>query len=334
MQKPFDINIRGTTIDANEQNRISWRISGDVSVAYKIDILSNLDNSLIYTTSRINSYSTNHSLSPTLIENGKEYKLLVTVYNQANSQATSDPIIFQTSSRPNVSIAVPNQINSPTYLFEAEYTQAEGLPIRNHIFYVYNSNQSKIHESGLTTSEVLQFLVNNLSSQANYFIEVQVTSSRGLTNTTGKIPFYVLYTRPQTNVQLKAENVDNAGIKLSWKVIQIIGQSNCEELNYIDNQKIDLRDSCHVEFDEGFTVDNDYTLKLWIENPIKNKEILNIRGSNGYTTLSYIDNQFHLLKHINGMYARYVSEKVDSDTLFVFIQQVNDDYNLKASEVV
>jgi len=57
IQKPYNINLRGTTIDGSESNKITWQVSGDIQVAFKIDILSNVDNSLIFTTNKINTYN-------------------------------------------------------------------------------------------------------------------------------------------------------------------------------------------------------------------------------------------------------------------------------------
>ena len=334
LQKPYDINIRGRTIDGNEVNSIRWKISGGVTVAFNIEIIDNADNSPVYALGRTNSYSTSFSLPPGTLYNGKEYKLRIQTWSESNQNIYSDYEIFQTSSRPVISLDPIGQLNSQANNFIAHYYQAENVSMRSHVFYLYNSDKGLINQSDIKTDSVIEYLFSNLQSEQNYYIEVQATSSKGLVGTTGKVNFSVLYTQPQMNVTLEAENVENAGIRLKWKTIQIIGESDCEELTFIDNEKLDLTNGCIVTFDEGFSLEKNGTMKFWIENPLYNINLFEMRGSNGTISMQYWeDNKFHVFKTINNIVSHYASSPVIGVAFFVCIQQIYDDLNV-ISEVI
>jgi hypothetical protein len=95
-----------------------------------------------------------------------------------------------------------------------------------------------------------------------YYIEFFATSSLGLTGTSGKVSFTTSFAQPNLSSNIVATNVDNAGINLSWYVNQITGTST--STTYINNEKLDVT-SGNVTFDKGFTIDQDFTLKLWID---------------------------------------------------------------------
>ena len=335
LQKPFNINIRGQTIDGNDPNIIRWQVSGDLSVAFAIDILNNADNSLVYSLPKTNSYSTSFNIPSGNLQNGHEYKIRIQIWNDKNQSIYSDFEVFQTSSRPVVTLNQIETISSPSYNFQATYSQAENVTMRSYVYYLYNSNQVLIAQSTIKTTQAIEHLFSNLQSENSYYIEIQATSNRGLVGTTGKVRFSVLYTQPQVNVSLEAENVENAGIKISWKTIQIIGQSDCVELSYIDNEKIDLRNGCVVRFDEGFSLQKNGTMKLWIEHPLYYQDLFVLRGQNGRIFMQYwdTDNRFHVFKRINGRNTHYVSIPVIGNAFFICIQQINDDLNVIAESI-
>ena len=129
-------------------------------------------------------------------------------------------------------------------------------------FFLYDSSQIKIVQSDLQTEETLEYLYDGLQSNETYFIEFQATSEKGLTGTSGLIEFTTQFIQPQMLSELQAENVDNAGIKLQWQVIQIIG--NGENHSFIEDEKVDVTEG-KVWFDQGFNIDNNFTLKVWLE---------------------------------------------------------------------
>lgn len=264
IQKPYNINLSGgIVIPAEEDFTLTWSVSGAVQTHYALEIRNNSDNTLVHSVTKTSSYVHSYLLLANTLSNGNEYKLSITVWDESDNSATSDLQIFQTSSRPTVTLTPVGTIGSPAYSFQASYFQAESVPLRYWSAFLYDNNQNLINQSGLQTSSTIEHLFSNLYSEHTYFIEFQVTSEKGLINTTGKVSFNVLYTTPKISTGLTAENNDNASIKLLWNVVQIIGEG--ENFSYVNNEKIDVTNG-KVWFDSGFTIEDNFTLKVWLES--------------------------------------------------------------------
>lgn len=334
LQKPFNISLKGVTIDANEDNVVTWQVSGDIQTSYKIDILSNEDNSLVWTSGQISSYALKHTILSGTLTNGNEYKIIVQVWSQSEDTQISDTEIFQTSSRPVVIVNKIGTVNSYSYNFSATYSQSENVALRNYYVNLYNSDKVLIDNSNIKTILPMEHLFSNLKTEETYYVEFIATSAKGLTATSGLIQFEVSYYQPKMNVFLKAKNIENAGIELSWYVKQIIGDTNGSQ--FIDNEKIDTTDGTKIWFNDGFDIDKNFTLKLWIEQPYmsniaKQVDLIKLYGNNGTIYLQYWDDhRFHLWKDINDLKSHWFSEEVIGDSYFVFIQQINDDMNIKS----
>lgn len=333
IQKPFNISLRGRTIDGNEANEVSWSVSGDIQTAYKIDILSNVDNSLVWTSNKITSYALKHTIPATKLVNGNEYKINVTAWSQTGASQVSDAEIFQTSSRPVVTVSPIGTVNSFSYNFSASYTQDEGVTLRNYTVNLYDDKKNLIDKSNIKTILPMEHLFSNLQTEEQYYIEFIATSAKGLTGTSGMIEFQVFYYRPKMNTRLAAKNIADAGIEISWYVAQVILKNSGG--TFINNEKIDVRNG-KVIGDEGFKVDKDFTLKLWIEQPYVSNiaeqvDLLKLTGENGLLTLQYHDdNRFHVWKTVNGLASHWMSKSVSGDSHFVVIQQIGDDLNISA----
>lgn len=329
IQKPYNINVRGETLDAHDATTIAWQVTGDLSVAYRVMIYNNSDQSLKYDSGKVITFAQSHVVPPWSITNGQEYRMTVTIWNQANNSITSDAEIFQTSSRPVVTIPTISTITSPSYSFSAGYYQAESISLRSWAVYLYDSNKVKISRAPISTSKEIAYIFSELKSNTNYYIEFQVTSAKGLTGTSGLVPFLVSYTQPDIKINLTAETTEDAGMKISWKTIQVIGKTQSSPL-FIDNEKIDLIDNVfYLEEGSGFGLDSDFTLKVWFESLIPDTNLLEIRGKSGTIKLQFwsSDKRFHLFKEIYDYKSHYISAKT-FDPYFVCIQQIFSDMNI------
>lgn len=335
LQKPYNINLRGQTLDAKEQIRITWQVSGDPSVAYQLRFYRNSDNSLAYDTGKITSFAQAHTLPSNTLTNGLEFKVQVTTWNQANASISSDNEVFQTSSRPVVTVDTIGTVPSPSYSFSANYAQAESVAMRSWVVYLYNSDKTKISQSSISIEPNIEYLFSNMKSGTTYYIEFQATSAKGLVGTSGLIQFEVQYQQPDIKVNLTAENTDNAGMLISWNTIQIIGSTTKSPI-FIDGTYIDLTNDT-FSWSEGFSLSQDFTIKIWIKNFKSNVDLFVLKGDNGTVSLRYSDSDqlFHLYKEIYGFKSHYVSEPtVKGDTgFFVCIQQVFRDMNIFAEVI-
>lgn len=335
LQKPYDISLRGTTIAGEEDNLIKWKVSGGIQTDFQVDIYNNSDGALIFTSNKITTYDTSYNLLSNSITNGIECKIIITIWDESLNSTSSDPEIFQTSSRPVVVIDSIGTVGNPSYNFTATYSQGESVAMKSYVAHLYNSSKVLLKSSDIKTITPIEYLVNNLQSEKSYYIEFQITSEKGLTGTSGLVLFDVLYSRPQMNVDLTAINVENAGIELSWKIVQIIGTSD-NTVNYLNNEEIDLTDSNTVYFQEGFSLNKNFTLKLWVRNPNHKENLLTLNGSNGKINLHYspIEEKFILNKLINENKSEWKSGTVNSGAYFVLVQQIGDNMNISAEEII
>lgn len=339
IQKPYSISINGQTIDcANEDNLIKWKVSGAVQKSFSIEIRNNSNGSVVFTVPQTISYLTQYNLAAGSLPNGNEYKITITVFDENNNSATSDQVIFQTSSRPIVTVnPVGNNgtVENASYNFTGVYSQSESVAMKSYIAYIYDSNQNVISKSDIKTTTPLEFLFNDLQSEKSYYIEFQATSNKGLTGTSGLVEFNVLYTSPYVNTTLSAKNVENAGIELNWRVVQILGATT-GTTSFVGNSEIDVTDGS-VYFDNGFSVSGDFSLKLWIRNPKNKEDLIILSGANGNIRLQYhlLDEKFHLYKSINnGFTVSWESGVVTGGNYYVYIQQIGSSCNIYAEAIV
>lgn len=352
LQRPYDINIRGQTIDGNEEYTLRWRITGDISVAYRVIIKDNITDNEVYNSGKIVSYATSHVIPSDQLSNGEEYNLIIRLYDDNDNTRDSDRVVFQTSSRPVINVNSIGTVSNQSYEFTATYTQAESVSVRSYVVYLYNEQGNLISQSPIKTSSTLEHIFYSLQSERTYFVEFSATSNRGLVGTSGLIQFDVLYTQPSVNVRINAENTEDAGIKLSWDVIQIIGELvNSEEdleslfvtdPNDSDNQFINLKQSDGIIFDEGFNSKKNFTAKFWLSDPTISEttnhfdgiNLIEIRGTNGRIKVQYWqDNRFHVFKKNGNDYYHYASQEVQGSNLYLGIQQIEG--NIRAySEVL
>ena len=266
IQIPFNLTPKGgMAIDCNEDNIFRWSVSGAIQTHFSLEFRNNATDAVLHTIAKTPGYSHSYTLPSSTIANGLEIKYKLQVWDELDNTATSDWEIFQSSSRPTVTVTSPTEfstVESQSYLFEASYSQTELVDLSTWQFFLYDSSQIKIVQSDLQTEETLEYLYDGLQSDQTYFIEFQVTSEKGLTGTSGLIEFTTQFAQPQMLSELHAENVDNAGIKLQWRVIQIIG--NGENHSFIEDEKVDVTEG-KVWFDQGFNIDNNFTLKVWLE---------------------------------------------------------------------
>lgn len=265
IQKPYNINIAGTVQPAEEDIYISWSVSGGIQYAKSITIKDNATASVVFTLAKTSSFSTNYTLPANTLLNGKQYKIEITVWDEVDNFAVSDAYIFETSSRPVISISPIGTVNAPSYTFSFQYTQAESVAMRSWIAYLYDSNQVMLKNSGIQTTPTLSYLFDGFESNKDYFIEIQATSAKNLIGTSGLVAFSVQYEQPKMLSAIEAENIENSGIKITWNPIQIIGAGN--NYLFIDNEKVDITaPNSNIYFDQGFRIDNDFSMRLLIEN--------------------------------------------------------------------
>jgi hypothetical protein len=329
IQKPFDINLRDQAIDRNEDYLIRWKTSGDISTSFSIEIYNNDDDTLMWSIPRTYSYALSYTIPANSLTANKDCKIAITVWNSAGEFATSNFVTFTVTSKPVVTVDPFDIITNHSYLFTATYSQSEMVRIRSYTVNLYDANQVLIRTSGEKTDELLEHRFSALKNNTSYFVEFIVVSKFELSASSGLLPFSVQYENPDMYFEVSAANSDKASIKLNWKVIQVIGKTSIEPI-YIDGQELDVREG-KVYFDEGFSLDRDFTLNVWLRNIPYEKDLISLNGTNGQIYIQYWgDNRFHMFKKIGNFTAHYATNQVEGNEYFLCIQQIGRRMNIYA----
>jgi hypothetical protein len=322
IQKPFNLSIKDKTIDANTDYILSWQTSGNTSASFSISIYNNDSAGLIaWELPRTYSQAMSYKIPANSFPNGVEYKIRITVWDNLDQWATSQFVVFTASSTPVVTVNPIGTIGNHTFLFEADYSQAENDPLSFYVSNLYNAEQTLIKTSGTLTDGLVEHRFDLLKNDTTYYVEFVVTSKKGLTATSGLVPFTVVYENPAMYFELTADtNPEKASVKLNWKVREVIGKTDVKP-NYVAGTKLDVRGG-KVYFDEGFEISSDFTLKIWFEHLTKNEDVIYLKGSNGIIRVQYkSDNRIHVYKTIGNFNYHYSSNEIDSNGIFLCLQQ-------------
>jgi hypothetical protein len=318
IQKPFSINIQNAIIDGKLPYLLSWKSSGETSSSFSISIYDNANNSLVWELPRTFSFALSYTIPAESIPNGIVYKMIISVWNDANQVGVSQPVIFTASSTPVVTVTPITTINNHTNLFTATYVQTESDPVSTYTANIYDAQSKLWKTSGIKTDGLLEYRFDFMQNDETYFIEFIATSKKGLTGTSGLVEFTVVYDNPSMYFELTADSIpDKASISLKWQIRQVIGKTTISPL-YLDNSELDIRNGT-LFFDEGFLVENDFTLKIWFREIIQDIDLITLNGSNGKMRVTYGgDKNFHLYKTI-GQFTSHFAYPIDIGGDGVFI---------------
>lgn len=262
INKPYNILVSGQYFDASTDITVTWSISGAIQTAKEILIKLNSDGSTVHTLTKISSYAQSYIIPASTLTNGNSYQIFITAYDSANNSATSDAVVFACSSAPTLSSAPPI-VNAPSALFQATYSQAQSVPMRSWIGYLYNSLQQELTNTGIQTTSTIEYTFSGLETDETYYYEFQATSNYNMSCTTGKIAFTPSFSQPTLRVNIDIQNTSDAGVKMTWDAFQIIGTGN--NISYIGGQEVDVTNGS-VVFDSGYLIDNNFTYKEWLRS--------------------------------------------------------------------
>lgn len=341
IQKPFGISLQNQVFDANLPYTVKWRVSGDTSTSFSIEIYYNDSGLLRWSIPRTYSLALSYTLPDHILTNGLDYKLRITVWDSQNNTAISDYILFSTLSTPVVTVNNIGTIGNQSYAFSAIYDQTEGDYLSTYTVNLYDDSKKLIQTSNKLTDGALTYTFDLLQNNTSYFVEFIVVCQKGLSNASGLIPFTVVYEDfvPPLNITIE-DLPDVASTKLTWKLDQVIGKADFQP-EYINGEEVDAR-SGKVYFDQDFEVDSDFTLKIWFRELMQNVDLIYLSSATGNIQVLYgYDNKFYVYKYINNiLVSTTVSPVVTGIQFYFYLQQQNGDITInvipevQASDVI
>lgn len=338
--------------DATKEQTFTFNVlGGSQVVANTLTIQNNATLVTVYSETQT-TFKFEHILPANTLTNGTYYQATLTTKDaQGNESSSSTPIQFYCYSQPSFSITnmpTGNIITNSSFAFNVQYNQIQGEILNAYVFNLYSASGALISTSGTlyntdtTLPLTISYLFSGFEDRASYSVEVTGVTANGTQITTGRINFTTNYTTPDTFSFLFLTNNCRGGyITIESNVIGIDGSTNPDPPTYIDNKEIDLRqDSAYVEWNDGYAVNGDWTMRLWGRDFNLGKEIFRFSNANGdiINITYYADDTYcwYELRVVhNGDYWGYVIESnyialpEDTEQLFCWLRRIGNIYELK-----
>ena len=341
-----------SAFDATQAQTFLFNVlGGSQVVANTLTIKNNATLATVYSATQT-TFKFEHILPANTLTNGTYYQATLTTKDaQGNVSNASAPIQFYCYSQPMFEISnMPsgNVITNSSYAFTVTYNQAQGEILNAYVFNLYSvsgaliSTSNTMYNTDTSLPLNVSYLFSGFEDNASYSIEVTGVTTNGTQITTGRIPFTTSYTKPDMFSFLFLTNNCKGGyITIRSNVVGIDGISNPKMPTYIDNKEIDLRETgSYVEWVEGYTATDDWTMRLWGRDFTPNSEIFRFSNTDGdIITIEYCADDtncwFEMRAKHNDWLWGYVTESshialpTDTEQIFCWLRRIDNLYELK-----
>lgn len=261
-----------SAFDATRAHNITFTVIGGAQVvANRLVISNNETGAIVYNKTAI-TMKLEHTIPANTLTNGGYYNAVVyTIDNANNESVASTAVPFYCYSQPVLTIdniPATETIENGTYTFTGTYIQQEGEILNSYQYTLYDSNKNVLSKTPLIyyeTDSSLSYTFVGMSNDTSYYIELSGETVNGTHITSGVIYFTIRYIQPASFAICDlVNNCDDGYIQVSSNIVAIDGKSNPDPPIYIDDKEVDLRDSdSWVEWDSGFRIQDDFTLRAW-----------------------------------------------------------------------
>ncbi len=338
--------------------KITWKNSGDIMKAFRIYIYNNATDELVYDSKEITNYTPSYTLTQSLDIGTYKYKIVV--YNDVLSNinreyAESVLKIFTVSPIPTVTLNLQDgdTISSQQLSISAEYSHPLGTKCKNYKFLLYDEYKTVIEESPYYTDDKFEYTYNTLlENNRMYYAQCMVITYDNIEASSSIIEFKAEYVKPNLNFKLTPTTFNcKPYIKLDWTISRIIGTiegngyyvdinnnivTNEDEGFYNKAVKLNLTtEGSKALFEEGFIIENDFTINLWVENiPTDGTVFFKIADeNNNILYLNYYQNKIHCWKEVKSIRTHVVSNDIaytKAEQVMIRIQQKENLYDVYA----
>lgn len=269
--------------------------------------------------------------------NGTLYNASIKVTDNNNSDSEwSDVLLFYCFSTPTFSINIEQGqiIQAQTYGVEITYDQPEGELLQSYRAIVYNSNNEVIYDSNIRY--ILDTIrITNLQDNGNYSILVTGTTINGMNLSTGLISFSADFIKSEAYFVCELQNMyETGGVFIKSNIVSVEGYAD-EEVVYIDNEVADLTNNI-VHFNEGFSIDGNFSLMIKGNQFEVNNQILKLSGNdeiiNVYYKYDAILDQYYFeleAKYKNNVYIITTIVPSNSDEITLWVRRINSLFQME-----
>lgn len=338
--------------DATKEQVFTFAVVGGSQVTQNtLTIKDNATLTTVYSQTQT-TYRFEHTLPANTLSNGNYYQATLTTKDaQGEESSPSAPIQFYCFSQPSFSITnmpLGNVVTNSSFAFNVTYNQAQGEILNAYVFNLYSASGALISTSGTlyntdaTLPLTISYLFSGFEDRASYSVEVTGVTANGTQITTGRIGFTTSYTTPDTfSFLFLTNNCQGGYITIESNIIGIDGDTGDTEPIYIDGKEIDLRkDGSYVQWTNGYTINGNWTMRLWGREFKSGKEIFrfsNVDGDIIYITYETDDTQcwFEMRAvHVGDSWgytceSDHISQPSTGEQLFCWLRRVDNLFDLK-----
>ena len=338
MARPQIMKIQ--PFDANYDYEISISWTGNRAYANRIIIRDNESNEIVYN-NLLSTYTLKHTIPAHTLTNGKKWVIEAQVYDVENIPSSlSEKVLFSTFTTPDFyfdNIPEGGKVINSSFAASIYYFSPEWENISSYNFYLYDSSKRILLESNLLNDdENINYTYKGLDNNTIYYIRCKGITVNGMILDTGYIEISVYYENPNTYARIYTTPLPSQGCVQVASNLIIIKYNGDEEFEYIDGM-IDLRNK-KIYYDEGFLIENDFTLLLKGKYLWQTAELLRMNNNSMGLILNshiYANNKLRFRLFVpNGVdnYLLYSDELEfdDQDVITIAIRRSNNVYLLKA----
>lgn len=278
--KPALYNI--SAFDATKEKTITFNWSGNQAFKNECIIRNNTTNTIVYQNTQ-ETLQLKHDIRADALNNGVLYNITIKVIDKNNNiSEESTPVLFYCYSTPLLSFSNVSEnqiIQNSSYQINLSYNQTEGEQLQYFQVLLYSMNKNLIWSSGVKyDTSTLSVTISDLDDNGTYFLRATGYTINGMELDTGYMNFSVDYELPSMYSIVTLENKAEEGmIKIQSNIISLEGKYYGEEpIPYEDDEYISLYDKNYVSFDEGFSLNNNFTINFKGKNFSYGKNILAI----------------------------------------------------------
>ena len=270
--------------DATQSHVFSFiSIGGDQVLGSQLTIYDNETGTQVYQ-GNYTSFKFEYPLAAGTLTNGKYYNATISTINNASEfSEPSNPVAFYCYTAPVLTITnIPasGTIEQSNYTFQGSYVQAEGELLNGYQYTLYNSNKEQISQSAILYDGLYQHTFSGMANDTSYYVELSGSTINNTPVSSGLLLFTIRYIQPASFAICDlVNNCENGFIQISSNIVSIDGKSEPDPPKYIDNKEVDLTDDGNwVQWDEGFNMQNDFTMRIWGRSFGDNEPIVTMKN--------------------------------------------------------
>lgn len=344
--KPI-ISSQIPAFDATIDYSIPFTYTGNIPYQNRILILNAKTNVVVYDNT-VSSMLYSHTIPANTLKNGGKYTVQIQTFdkNEVASELSSKAIIFcySTPTFEFESIEDESLVTTATITPSIYYYQTEGETLSQLKVVLYDSNNNIVYDTGVLYNNSSIPTIGGLEDRSDYSIQATGTTSKNMSLDTGLISFTTRFDITPIPTLLECENLPKEGIIKLTCNIKTVNIQTGDELIYIDNEEVDLRDNWILY--EDVKIDDDFTFELIGRDFTSGQEVISFTDDDftGYVsyheTIDYSNDEnllgYFMLKvtGIGGnnyfLFTNFFNVQESTVQIKIFLRKENNYYDLSA----